>query len=115
MSQFLINKDEREALRGTPYLPQLVYLFAIRPFMDRNTGVVGLAKRITWQSLAEEVEVWPDRGIKREKPSKKQLERAVAWLVKRKLVEWDHKVNQKPGILVFKLPLAAIEGGLFGG
>ncbi len=109
MGSFRINDEEREALRGLPHLARLVYLLALRPFMDYRTGIVGLARAISWISLAEETEVWSVRGIKREKPSKGQLERSVEWLVKRKLITWDKRTNQAKGRLVFSCPLATAD------
>lgn len=64
MRSFQINDEEREALRGLPMLAREIYVFALRPFMDFATGIVGERRGISWKSIAEELYVEPHQGIK---------------------------------------------------
>ena len=82
MPSFQINDEEREALRGLPMLAREIYVFALRPFMDFATGVVGERRGISWKSIAEELYVEPHQGIKGGEPSEKELRRALVWLQK---------------------------------
>ncbi|HCA7697402.1 TPA: hypothetical protein MX450_006729, partial [Pseudomonas aeruginosa] len=68
MPSFQINDEEREALRGLPMLAREIYVFALRPFMDFATGVVGERRGISWKSIAEELYVEPHQGIKGGEP-----------------------------------------------
>ena len=60
---FTINDNEREALYGLPHLQQLAYLLGIRPYMDRKTFIVGVKRRISYQSIAESLYIEPHQGI----------------------------------------------------
>ncbi|BAQ39289.1 hypothetical protein Z046_31700 [Pseudomonas aeruginosa VRFPA09] len=71
MPSFQINDEEREALRGLPMLAREIYVFAVRPFMDFATGVVGERRGISWKSIAEELYVEPHQGIKGGGPPKR--------------------------------------------
>lgn len=71
MPSFQINDEEREALRGLPMLAREIYVFALRPFMDFATGIVGERRGISWKSIAEELYVEPHQGIKGGEPSEK--------------------------------------------
>lgn len=53
--EFSINSDELAALSGLPHIQQLAYLRGIRPFMDLQTGVVGVERRISYQSIADQL------------------------------------------------------------
>ncbi len=59
MKYLKINHEELSALSGLPHLQQLLYLRGIKPFGDYRTGVVGLIRGISYQSLAEELYVEP--------------------------------------------------------
>lgn len=54
--------DEEELLQGLPWIVQLVYLRGLRRFMDYSTGVVGVKRGISRQSLAETLYVEPVSG-----------------------------------------------------
>lgn len=99
MPSFLINDDEREALRGLPMLAREIYVFGLRPFMDYRTGLVGERRGISWKSIAEELYVEPHQGIKGGEPSEKELRRALTWLQKVDLVG----PNQAERRLIFQL------------
>lgn len=75
-----INYEELSALNGLPHLQQLLYLRGIKPFLDFRTGIVGLSRGISYQSLAEELYVEPHSGIKSGSPSKDQIRRAIKGL-----------------------------------
>ena len=70
---YRINQQERAALKGIPHLPRLLYLEGIRPYMDYGTGIVGIKRGISYQSLGEELYVEPHVGYASGSPSKQQL------------------------------------------
>ena len=99
------NSEEDAALQGLPILTQLIYLRAIRRFMDAETLLVGTSKRrISYQSIIETVYVEPNAGREREpRPTTKKIRVALAQLEKASLIQslGGHKY------LVFKCVLAA--------
>ena len=112
MMDYKINQQERDALKGLPHLPRLTY-FEIRPFMDYTTGIVGIKRGISYQSLREELYVEPHTGyVNSGSPSKQQLRRALQTLeraglisiqsigkkliLKCELATWDYCVQNKP-------------------
>ncbi|WP_057384031.1 DnaT-like ssDNA-binding domain-containing protein, partial [Pseudomonas aeruginosa] len=103
MPSFQINDEEREALRGLPVLAREIYVFALRPFIDFATGIVGERRGISWKSIAEELYVEPHQGIKGGEPSEKELRRALVWLQKVGLVG----PNLAERRLIFELPKAS--------
>ena len=82
MAGILINDDELSALNGLPYIQQLLYLRGIKPHMDYRSGIVGLTRGISYQSLAEALYIEPHSGIKSGSPSKDQIRRAIHGLEK---------------------------------
>lgn len=50
---FVINDDELGAICGLSHIQQLSYLRGIRPYMDVKTGLAGIKRRISYQSIAE--------------------------------------------------------------
>lgn len=82
MEYIKINHEELSALCGLPYLQQLIYLIGIKPHIDYRTGIVGLKRGISYQSLAEALYVEPHSGIKSGSPSKDQIRRAIKGLEK---------------------------------
>src|SRR3990167_579351 len=109
--RFQINQYERDALKGLPHLPRLVYLEAIRPYMDYAAGIVGIKRGISYQSLREELYVEPHRGYVSGSPSKDQMRRALKTLeragllsiqsedkkliLKCELAKWDYSTQNK--------------------
>ncbi|HAT8326752.1 TPA: hypothetical protein GDD11_11835 [Legionella pneumophila] len=79
---FIMNQDELEALCGLPHIQQLAYLRGIRPYMDVKTGLVGVKRRISHQSIAEQLYIEPHPGIKSQSFSRDQVRRALAGLVR---------------------------------
>lgn len=106
MPAFQINDDEREALRGLPMLAREVYVFGIRPFMDYASGIVGVKRRISYQSISEELYVEPHQGIKGGSPTVNELRRAIQWLERAGLVTRDADSNKGQKQLVFQLVFA---------
>ncbi|KQJ65472.1 hypothetical protein AN400_07350 [Pseudomonas aeruginosa] len=84
-------------------LAREIYVFALRPFMDFVTGIVGERRGISWKSIAEELYVEPHQGIKGGDPSEKELRRALVWLQKVGLVG----PNLAERRLIFELPKAS--------
>lgn len=97
--------DEDGALQGLPHLSQLLYLRCLRRFMDYETGVVGLTRRVSYQMFREAlyVEPVPGRNIKDRDATVQVFRSAVAQLERVGLVEPRSTDRQ----LIFFLPLAA--------
>ena len=87
MDFLFVNTQELSALMGLPYVQQAAYLMGIRPYMDRKTFIVGMRRRISYQSLAEALYVEPHQGIQSSgSPSRQQLRRIVNGLERAGLV-----------------------------
>ncbi|PHR17868.1 MAG: hypothetical protein COA41_11250 [Sphingopyxis sp.] len=107
MPSFQINDAEWEALTGLPLLSREVY-FVLRRFMDYRSGITGgPARRISYQSLSEELYVEPHQGIKGGSPTINELRRAIQWLERAELVTRDTASNKGQKQLVFQLVLAS--------
>ena len=87
MNTLTITLEELSALSGLPHLQQLLYLRGIRPYVDYQTGIVGLKRGVSYQSFAEGLYIEPHQGIKSGSPSKDQLRRALKGLEKAGLLE----------------------------
>ncbi|HAT9101477.1 TPA: hypothetical protein JBB53_08765 [Legionella pneumophila subsp. pneumophila] len=84
---FTVNDQELDALCGLSYIQQITYLRGIRPYMDRNTLIVGIKRRISYQSLAEVLYIEPHQGIKESgSPSRQQIRRAIKGLERSGLI-----------------------------
>lgn len=84
---FTVNDNELEALCGLSYIQQITYLRGIRPYMDRNTFIVGIKRRISYQSLAETLYIEPHQGITESgSPSRQQIRRVIKGLERAGLV-----------------------------
>lgn len=81
MSLF-VNSDELTALRDLPFIQRITYLMGIKPYMDKETGIVGVKRKISYQSLREVLYVAPIAGVKTEYVSLQQVRRAVKSLEK---------------------------------
>ncbi|EHL32610.1 hypothetical protein [Legionella drancourtii] len=95
MEFFIITHQELSALSGLPYLQQLTYLQGIKPYVDYKTGIVGIRRGISYQSLSEALYIEPHSGIKSGSPSKDQLRRALKGLEKVGLIQiqsWERKL-----------------------
>jgi len=82
-----LNNSEIYALTGLPDVQVRLYIFGIRRYMDYSNGIVGVKRRISYQSLSETLYVEPIRGVKTEKKlSRSQLRRAVKALERAGLI-----------------------------
>lgn len=102
MSFLFINTQELSALMGLSHIQQSAYLLGIRPYMDRNTFLVGIKRRISYQSLAETLYIEPHQGIQSGSPSRQQLRRIINALERAGLVE-SQSINKH---LILKCLLA---------
>ncbi|WP_392536727.1 hypothetical protein [Legionella sp. 227] len=101
---FLINSEELAALCGLPHNQQLAYLRGIRPYMDVKTGLVGIKRGISYQSIAEQLYIEPHQGIKSESCSRMQIRRALSALGRAGLI-----TLQSEGLkLILKCDLATM-------
>lgn len=102
MMDFVINGDELAAMSGLPHIQQLAYLRGIRPYMDVKTGITGIKRRISYQSISEQLYIEPHQGIKSQNFSRDQVRRAVSGLVRAGMIEVQSDGMQ----LILKCPLA---------
>ncbi len=103
MGYLTLTSDELAALEGLPYIQRLTYLIGIKPYMDYKTNVVGIKRRISYQSLREMLYVEPGSGVQNSgSPSYDQVRRAVKQLVQVGLLEVIPAKKQ----LIFKCLLA---------
>lgn len=100
---FLINEEELAALCGLPHIQQLSYLRGIRPYMDIHTGLVGIKRRISYQSIAEQLYVEPHQGIKAQCFSRDQVKRSIGGLVRAGLIV----MQSEERFLILKCELAS--------
>lgn len=100
---YLINKDELAAMYGLTHIQQLTYLRGIRPYMDLQSGIVGEKRKISYQSLAEEVYVEPHQGFKVDRVSRSQMRRVIDALERAGLIKQQSKDRQ----LILKCLLAS--------
>lgn len=98
----LVNHDELEAMSGLPHIQQLAYLRGIRPYMDVKTGITGIKRRISYQSISEQLYIDPHQGIKSQSFSRDQVRRAVSGLARVGVIEVQSEGMQ----LILKCPLA---------
>lgn len=84
---YKINDQERQILRGLPHLQRLVYSDGLRPYMDFQTGIVGIRRGVSYQSIAEELYIEPHQGYRSGAPSKDQIRRALKGLEKTGLIQ----------------------------
>ncbi|RUR10822.1 hypothetical protein [Legionella sp. km772] len=104
MLDYLINQDELAALCGLPHIQQLTYLRGIRPYMDVKTGLVGIKRRISHQSISEQLYIEPHPGIKSQSFSRDQVRRSIASLVRVGVVA----VHSEEMHLILKCELATL-------
>ncbi|MCL9685731.1 hypothetical protein [Legionella maioricensis] len=101
---FLLNQNELAALDGLPHLQQLAYLRGIRPYMDLKTGIVGIKRRISHQSISEQLYIEPRPGIKSQSFSRDQVRRAIAGLARAGVIV----VHSEDMHLILKCELATL-------
>ena len=87
MEFIIITHQELSALSGLPHLQQLLYFRGIRPYVDYQTGLVGIKRGVSYQSFSEALYIEPHQGIKGGSPSRDQLRRALRGLERAGLLE----------------------------
>src|SRR3990167_2752612 len=95
MEYFIVNHLEQSALRGLPFLQRLVYIQGLKPYVDYKTGMIGIRRGVSYQSIKEELYIEPHSGIQSGNLSTDQLRRALKGLEKSGLIEiksTDHKL-----------------------
>ncbi|PWY54622.1 hypothetical protein DGG96_11225 [Legionella qingyii] len=100
---FVINSDELAAMSGLPHIQQLAYLRGIRPYMDVKTGITGIKRRVSYQSISEQLYIEPHQGIKSQNFSRDQVRRAISGLVRAGIIEIQSEGMQ----LILKCLLAS--------
>jgi hypothetical protein len=99
-----LNKQEKQALYGQTPFVRWMYEHGIREYMDYATGIVGVARRISYQSLKEEMYVEPESGIPKTEtgnPTTNKIIRAISRLERLGLLK---RIDERP--LVFECVLA---------
>lgn len=100
-----LNDAELSALDGLPALHFKLYLAALKRYMDSKSGLIGLKRGISWQSIQECVYIEPRSGVDVVSPSKGQVRRAVATLETVGLITKIEAGKR----LVFKCELATLD------
>jgi hypothetical protein len=101
---FILNQNELAALDGLPHIQQLAYLRGIRPYMDVKTSLVGVKRRISHQSISEQLYIEPKPGIKSQSFSRDQIRRAIAGLFRAGVIT----VQSEDMHLILKCELATL-------
>ena len=94
--------EELDVLSELPHLHRSLYVFALKPYMDYKTGIVGLKRGISWQSITEALYIKSRSGPKVKNYSKGQVRRAAKYLE----VEGLIKPISQGKRLIFELVLA---------
>ncbi|MDF1930186.1 Vir protein [Legionella pneumophila] len=87
MDFLFVTTYELDALREIPLMQRVVYLMGIRPYMDRKTLMVGIKRKISYQSLRETLYVAPIKGVKTGCPSHQQMKRVIKSLARQGIIE----------------------------
>lgn len=103
----LLSDEELEALEGLPHLHRCLYIFGIRRYMDYQTGITGIKRKISYKSLSEEVYIEIRRGVKEDSTkSRDQVKRALIILEKNGLIERKSIVTKDEKQLILQCKLA---------
>ncbi|CEK11853.1 hypothetical protein [Legionella hackeliae] len=87
MDFLFVTTYELDALSEIPLMQRVVYLMGIRPYMDRKTFMVGIKRKISYQSLRETLYVAPIKGVKTGCPSHQQMKRVIKSLARQGIIE----------------------------
>ena len=99
MSYIIINHCERSALSGLPYLQQLIYIHGLKPYVDYQTEMIGIKRKVSYQSISEALYIEPHQGyVQSGSPSKDQIRRSLKALERAGLIEIQSLDKQ----LIFK-------------
>src|SRR3989338_588356 len=102
MDFLFVTTYELDALSEIPLMQRVVYLMGIRPYMDRKTFMVGIKRKISYQSLRETLYVAPIKGVKTGCPSHQQMKRVIKSLARQGIIE----ICSTPKNLIVKCLLA---------
>lgn len=104
---WMVNEDEDAALEYLPHRDQVLYLRGIKPHLDMQTGLVGVARRLSYKGMAELLEEHRARGstVPRVAITKQMVRESVKRLVDRGLLD-QQRSGGRAEWLVFRLPLA---------
>lgn len=106
----LLSDEELDALRGLTDFQFRLYVQGIRRHMDYKTGVVGIKRKISYQSLVEDTYTEPGNGIQCSgSKSKSQAKRAVKILEKNGLIVFKSIVTKSDKSLILSCILAKTE------
>lgn len=95
-----LSEQEISALRGLDHSLWVLYLH-LKQFMDYSSGVVGYARRISYQSISEALYIEPRQGVKGGSPHISSIRRMLDQLIKHNVIK-----KSRSDTLVFKLHLA---------
>lgn len=102
-----LSDNELDAMDGLPHFHRCLYIFGIRRYMDYQTGITGIKRKISYKSLSEELYITPHQGFKDSgAKSVAQLKRAIKVLEKSGLVTIHSKVTKTEKQLILKCALA---------
>lgn len=87
MDFLFVTTYELDPLSEIPLMQRVVYLMGIRPYMDRKTFMVGIKRKISYQSLRETLYVAPIKGVKTGCPSHQQIKRVIKSLERQGIIE----------------------------
>ncbi len=97
-----LDDAELDGLRGLDHSLWVLYMH-LKQFMDYETGIVGYARRISYQSISEALYIEPRQGAKGGSPHRSSIRRMLDQLLKNGIIRKGRKDT-----LVFKLHLADI-------
>jgi hypothetical protein len=90
-----------------PHFHRCLYIFGIRKHMDYSTGITGIARQISYKSLAEEVYVAPRCGMSNTgSNSRDQVKRGLILLEEAGLITRQSIVTKDEKQLILKCLLA---------
>lgn len=102
----IFSAQEEAALHELPLMAQVMYLRGLRPYLDAESGLVGIRRRVSERGLAEVVTVPARAGRQSEhvvEPTRKQVRAALDALEGAGLLRRVQGVDR---CFVFCLPLA---------
>jgi hypothetical protein len=103
----LLSDEELNALSGITDIQYRLYISGIRRYMDYKTGITGIKRKISYQSLSEEIYVDPKQGNKNGGArSKDQVKRALKALEAAGLITMHSIVTKIKKQLILKCVLA---------
>ena len=97
----LITDNELSAMEGQPHTITVVYIY-LRRFMDYATGIVGIKRGVSYQSISEALYIEPEKGVKYAKISKDAIRRILKRLERIGLLVRKGSAD----FLIFFMPLS---------